>query len=179
VGFKLTTLVVIGTDCIGSCKSNYHTITNMTITALQFPDSVTPQVYRKLLPVISQVPRFIGPLVLQYHMIPDPTKLQVHGPLILQYHRFINFWSYNTTGYYVIGNTILQHHMIPDHTISQVLRNQNFTSYLKYSLKKKLLDIKSNCLKWTLNCKKTQHKLTLFVNVILNAMKTLTNVTKN
>jgi hypothetical protein len=25
--FELTTLVVIGTDCIGSCKSNYHTIT--------------------------------------------------------------------------------------------------------------------------------------------------------
>jgi len=27
VGFELTTLVVIGTDCIGSYKSNYHTIT--------------------------------------------------------------------------------------------------------------------------------------------------------
>jgi hypothetical protein len=26
VGFKLTTLVVIGTDCIGGYKSNYHTI---------------------------------------------------------------------------------------------------------------------------------------------------------
>jgi hypothetical protein len=26
-GFELTTSVVIGTDCIGSCKSNYHTIT--------------------------------------------------------------------------------------------------------------------------------------------------------
>jgi hypothetical protein len=26
-GFKLTMLVVIGTYCIGSCKSNYHTIT--------------------------------------------------------------------------------------------------------------------------------------------------------
>jgi hypothetical protein len=26
-GFKLTTLVVIGIDCTGSCKSNYHTIT--------------------------------------------------------------------------------------------------------------------------------------------------------
>jgi hypothetical protein len=26
-GYVLTTLVVIGTDCIGSCKSNYHTIT--------------------------------------------------------------------------------------------------------------------------------------------------------
>jgi hypothetical protein len=25
-GFKPTTLVVIGTDCIGNCKSNYHTI---------------------------------------------------------------------------------------------------------------------------------------------------------
>ena len=28
VGFELTTFVVIGTDCIGSYKSNYHTITN-------------------------------------------------------------------------------------------------------------------------------------------------------
>jgi hypothetical protein len=30
-GFELTMLVVIGTDCIGSCKNNYHTI--MTTTA--------------------------------------------------------------------------------------------------------------------------------------------------
>jgi len=29
-GFELTTLVVIGTDCIGSLKSNYHTIMTMT-----------------------------------------------------------------------------------------------------------------------------------------------------
>ena len=29
-GFELTTLVVIGTDCIGSCKSNYHAITTTT-----------------------------------------------------------------------------------------------------------------------------------------------------
>ena len=29
-GFELTTLVVIGTDCTGSCKSNYHTITAIT-----------------------------------------------------------------------------------------------------------------------------------------------------
>jgi hypothetical protein len=28
--FELTTSVVIGTDCIDSCKSNYHTITAMT-----------------------------------------------------------------------------------------------------------------------------------------------------
>jgi hypothetical protein len=30
VGFELTTLVVIGTDCTGSLKSNYHMITTMT-----------------------------------------------------------------------------------------------------------------------------------------------------
>jgi hypothetical protein len=29
-GFKLTMLVVIGTDCIGIYKSNYHTITTTT-----------------------------------------------------------------------------------------------------------------------------------------------------
>ena len=32
--FELTTSVVIGTDCLGSWKSNYHTI--MTTTALSF-----------------------------------------------------------------------------------------------------------------------------------------------
>jgi hypothetical protein len=30
VGFERTTSMVIGTDCIGSCKSNYHTITATT-----------------------------------------------------------------------------------------------------------------------------------------------------
>jgi hypothetical protein len=31
--FELATSVVIGTDCIGSCKSNYHTITAMMAPA--------------------------------------------------------------------------------------------------------------------------------------------------
>jgi hypothetical protein len=30
MGFKLATLVVIGTDCIGGCNSNYHTIMTTT-----------------------------------------------------------------------------------------------------------------------------------------------------
>jgi hypothetical protein len=34
VGFELTTLVVICTDCTGSCKFNYHTNTNTTAPAL-------------------------------------------------------------------------------------------------------------------------------------------------
>ena len=33
VGFKLATLVVVGIDCIGNCKSNYHMIT----TLLSYP----------------------------------------------------------------------------------------------------------------------------------------------
>jgi hypothetical protein len=32
--FKLTTSMVIGTDCIGSCKSNYHTITTTMIPGI-------------------------------------------------------------------------------------------------------------------------------------------------
>jgi len=31
MGNELTTLVVIGTDCIGSCKSNYDKITTTTV----------------------------------------------------------------------------------------------------------------------------------------------------
>jgi hypothetical protein len=30
-GFELTTLVVIDTNCTGSCKSNYYTITTTTV----------------------------------------------------------------------------------------------------------------------------------------------------
>jgi hypothetical protein len=29
-GFELTTFVVVGTDCISSCESNYHTITTLS-----------------------------------------------------------------------------------------------------------------------------------------------------
>jgi hypothetical protein len=36
VGFKLTTSVVICTDCTGSCKSNYHTITARTAPQFLF-----------------------------------------------------------------------------------------------------------------------------------------------
>ena len=35
MGFELTTLVVVGTDCIGNYKSNYHTITTTTV-----PDNI-------------------------------------------------------------------------------------------------------------------------------------------
>ena len=37
VGFELTMLVVIGTDCTGSLKSNYHTIMTTTAPVIQCP----------------------------------------------------------------------------------------------------------------------------------------------
>ena len=43
--FELTTLVVIDTDCIGSCKSNYHTITTTTSTTLIFDYGIVPTVW--------------------------------------------------------------------------------------------------------------------------------------
>ena len=49
-GFKLTTLVVIGTDCTGSCKSIYHTI--MTTTAphfLGFKTYMRPKFLKRIL----------------------------------------------------------------------------------------------------------------------------------
>ena len=37
-GFELTTSVVIGTNCIGSCNSNYHMITSTTTPFVRFYD---------------------------------------------------------------------------------------------------------------------------------------------
>jgi hypothetical protein len=34
-GLELTTLVVLGTNCIGSCKFNYHTITTTTLVFIR------------------------------------------------------------------------------------------------------------------------------------------------
>ena len=35
-GFELITLVVIVSDCIGSCKSNYHTITTLMVATHKY-----------------------------------------------------------------------------------------------------------------------------------------------
>ena len=39
-GFELTTSVVIGTDCIGSCKFNYHAITSTTVPQTILPTTI-------------------------------------------------------------------------------------------------------------------------------------------
>ena len=46
--FELTTSVVIGTDCIGSCKSNYLTITAMTAPSCHYDhDTSIISMYKK------------------------------------------------------------------------------------------------------------------------------------
>jgi hypothetical protein len=45
-GFELTTLVVIGTDCIGICKSNYHTI--MTAPVITLHSSLSSLIFLTL-----------------------------------------------------------------------------------------------------------------------------------
>jgi hypothetical protein len=39
-GFELTTSVVIGTDCTGSCKFNYHMITNVCLSKCDLPENM-------------------------------------------------------------------------------------------------------------------------------------------
>ena len=48
-GFELTTLVVIGTDCTGTCKSNYHTITTMTGLSMDMHKNVYQSNLKKII----------------------------------------------------------------------------------------------------------------------------------
>jgi hypothetical protein len=48
-GYELTTLVVICTDCIGSFKSNYHTITTMTAPSSNDNTTYVGQIQNMLL----------------------------------------------------------------------------------------------------------------------------------
>jgi hypothetical protein len=50
MGFELTTLVVICTDCIGSCKSNYHKIATMTAPGVH---SIWSKIYNDLTGIFS------------------------------------------------------------------------------------------------------------------------------
>ena len=46
--FELTTSVVIGTDCIGSCKSNYHKITATTAPKFGLSEKNISNFYKEL-----------------------------------------------------------------------------------------------------------------------------------
>jgi hypothetical protein len=68
VGFDLTMLVVIGSECIGGCKSNYHTITsrrpsNFTHSVFQHILCCVFVLFIFVLPVSLDCPFLIAPLV--------------------------------------------------------------------------------------------------------------------
>ena len=44
-GFEFATLVVIGTDCIGSYKSNYYTMEKGCLMGKSFPNTVVIMIY--------------------------------------------------------------------------------------------------------------------------------------
>ena len=56
VGFELTTLVVIGTDCIGSCRFNYHMIMTTTTPILQkvCKSSLKAQIQSNMIALFTQ-----------------------------------------------------------------------------------------------------------------------------
>ena len=56
--FELTTSVVIGTDCIGSCKSNYH-----TITATTAPSTYVSDILSVLVIFINNINHITGVMV--------------------------------------------------------------------------------------------------------------------
>ena len=72
VGFELTTFVVLGIDWIGSCKSNYHTITTtMALTKITLV-SINKKLNSKDLLILSQMYwkcSFIVLFIQMYYMI--------------------------------------------------------------------------------------------------------------
>ena len=61
-GFEPTTLEVIGTDCIGSCKSNYHVSTTMVVLILLSIQQITKEMYQQLQVTSSTKPILINQL---------------------------------------------------------------------------------------------------------------------
>jgi hypothetical protein len=53
-GFKLSTLVVIGIDCIDRCKSNYHMITTMMTPTKEIILSLQSNVHYSVKPVYKE-----------------------------------------------------------------------------------------------------------------------------
>ena len=74
--YELTTSMVIGTDCIGRCKSNYHTIMTMT-TSFIFCSNMT------------SFKRFESKPVVKIILIYDRLNLWRHRQFITIFYQFV------------------------------------------------------------------------------------------
>ena len=57
-GLELTTLVVIGTDCVGSYKSNYHAITTTTAPRFTFMHLLKQSLWMHIYQIIGSILSF-------------------------------------------------------------------------------------------------------------------------
>ena len=100
-GFELTTLVVIGTDCTGSCKSNYHAImTSLCCYSLLCIEEATNT---NVIVLALYQTRFESTIC--------HTRVQ-HGKfgVILLYDYFcINFYIINLMSYFSAAKSSLNH----------------------------------------------------------------------
>ena len=78
-GFEYLTLVVIGTDCIGSHKSNYHMITTTTAHKRRRVSMVCQHIFNW---------EFVSTwLYLQYSLVPDLSMLSAPVCIIWQFNQ--------------------------------------------------------------------------------------------
>jgi hypothetical protein len=114
LGFELTTLVVIGTDCTGSWKFNYHTITTMTafVFLLNYHTITTMTAFVFLLNyhTITTMTAFI--FLLNYHTITTMTAfvflLNYHTITTMKAFIFLLIYLFNSS-YRVNKRTIFEH----------------------------------------------------------------------
>jgi hypothetical protein len=136
-GLKLIMLLVIGTDCIGSCKSNYHT--NMTTTApQQISDITTVQFYMYnvyLFSISSETWKLlISTDWIQITLVLIKTHLCVDdsGEILKPYRKNVHIPYINAKRWFFHGIKVNCSHS--RHKISKTFLNYWFRYLLMYSL---------------------------------------------
>ena len=89
--FEHTTLVVIGTDCTGSCKSNYHTITTTTATE--------QDKYCKYILLYNN-----GDCTAHYYDTRYFNIIQYYNSIILYYHDTVIIYAWCKYMYFLCNN---------------------------------------------------------------------------
>jgi hypothetical protein len=74
--FELTTLMVIGTDCTGSCKSNYHMIMTTTASQKNSKKMVPYKTYKVFVDKVSERLLFNSKWAI-YHLYHGEKKLHI------------------------------------------------------------------------------------------------------
>jgi hypothetical protein len=93
--FELTTLVVIGTDCICSCKSNYHTITTTSSLAMSL------HLLRLQYPVGNFQSNYLWDVVtlggLEIYVYYSKYFLSSSSTIVI-----LSYWSWKVHGFYLL-----------------------------------------------------------------------------